>query len=172
MPEVTLEGSTYHTEEWNRSKGPNLDIDDDDDDDDEDDDNNSCYGTMSYKLSNQARCKIQFHVFPLIATRATEAETYLPTMIVLTAFKRSLLSNFHHYSFFLVLEGDNKILCRVQFLGRSWIFLLATMSRPALSPSMSFFASRLVQALTQPPGPPFHGLKHQEHYLHFPRLRM
>jgi hypothetical protein len=31
-PEVTLEGSTYLTEERNGSKGPNLDVEDKDDD--------------------------------------------------------------------------------------------------------------------------------------------
>jgi hypothetical protein len=42
---------------------------------------------MSYKFSNQARCKNYFPVFPLIAAGATEAESYLPTMIVLTTLR-------------------------------------------------------------------------------------
>jgi hypothetical protein len=56
---------------------------------------------MSYKLSNQARCKIQFHVFPLIATGATPSH-----LDHVNSFKRSLLSNFYYYYFLRVLEGD------------------------------------------------------------------
>lgn len=42
---------------------------------------------MSYELSDQGIYKYQFPMLPLVSAGAAEAETYLPTVTVLTALR-------------------------------------------------------------------------------------